>query len=311
MSWIPICLALLDASESCKRELARRILGEVRVMEWEQTQSHAWLDGVDVIAVMGTTLDLGVLERCMHTGKHVFVAAKACRSEPVRQLLASQIEAGANSIHIGNPVASLPSRQVIWDRFQHGKLGQPGLIRVHRWNSATQDLEEDKRLPLDLLYEIDLVLRYFSENPQQIFATRYAADRGAAIHLKWTNGAMALIEFTADLPTPNAYTSFSVIGSRGSAYADDHPNAQLLFQRETLGLMVPEVTNPETHMLTSYLTCFGDSSSGLNVSSSRSELGRSKCDTRVSWNRAMLVAKAITRSLESGAAVELQQNSEN
>ena len=41
---------------------------------------------------------------------------------------------------------------------------------------------------------------------------------------------MALIDYSDDLPPGDGYTSLSLIGSSGAAYADDHQNAQLVYR---------------------------------------------------------------------------------
>ncbi|MDA1274542.1 MAG: hypothetical protein O2960_10905 [Verrucomicrobia bacterium] len=51
-------------------------------------------------------------------------------------------------------------------------------------------------------------------------------------HLGFPNGGMAIIDVAACRPSPHPYYSMHLIGSAGAAYADDHHNAHLLFDKK-------------------------------------------------------------------------------
>ena len=126
-----------------------------------------------------------------------------------------------------------PSIQIIKNCLNSGKLGDPGLLRVHRWRSIHPDVHP--LLAQTLFADIDLALWLFNAKPTEV----YAAARGdknngntpeyIQIHFGFASGAMALLDFSTSLPNGKGYDSFSLIGSAGAAYADDHNNTHLLF----------------------------------------------------------------------------------
>lgn len=144
-----------------------------------------------------------------------------------------------------NPDRFLPSRQLIRQQLDAGKLGEVGLIRIHRWESVGQvfnlpglagQVENlphvEGNLPTGLLCDLDLVLWLVGKLPDAIHAVEQsdASGRFVQVHLGFPGGAMALIDFSNRLPVGDGYQSLSVIGSAGAAYADDHQNMQLVFR---------------------------------------------------------------------------------
>lgn len=147
-----------------------------------------------------------------------------------------------------NPDRFLPSRQLIRQQLDTGKLGEVGLIRVHRWQpmsspgprglgdscstSESTDPQGGGLLDEALLRDLDLVLWLVGKLPDAIHAVEQsdASGRFVQVHLGFPGGAMALIDFTNRLPAGDGYQSLSVIGSAGAAYADDHQNMQLVFR---------------------------------------------------------------------------------
>ena len=141
-----------------------------------------------------------------------------------------------------NPDRFLPSRQLIRQQVDSGKLGEVGLVRVHRWEpivghvsdvpGATRHVEnvphEINGLPTGLLRDLDLVLWLVGKSPDSIHAV--SRFRIIQVHLGFPGGAMALIDYSNQLPDGDGYQSLSVIGSTGAAYADDHQNMQLVFR---------------------------------------------------------------------------------
>ncbi len=116
-----------------------------------------------------------------------------------------------------------PSIAAVKQALDDGKLGQPGLLRIHAWQpaaSATSDLLEG---------ELDLAIWLFGDRPTEIYCCQRAGY--LQTHLGFPTGGMALIDIDRAVPEPNAYYSLSLIGSTGAAYADDHHNMQLLFDR--------------------------------------------------------------------------------
>ena len=129
-----------------------------------------------------------------------------------------------------NPDRFLPSRQLLRQQLDTGKLGDVGLIRIHRWEPNV--LHDEGDLPMGLLRDLDLVLWLVGKLPDAIHAVEQNDSTGRTIqvHLGFPGGAMALIDFSNQLPEGDGYQSLSVIGSAGAAYADDHQNMQLVFR---------------------------------------------------------------------------------
>ena len=112
-----------------------------------------------------------------------------------------------------------PMKQAVQD----GKLGEPGLVRLHCW-SNTPDQSESVAPAW-----IDVVMWLFSQSPDYLYALR--RDSYQQIHLGFADGAMAMMDFHWFTPQEGSYTpeyeNLSLIGSTGAAYADDHHNVHL------------------------------------------------------------------------------------
>ncbi|MEE8164563.1 MAG: Gfo/Idh/MocA family oxidoreductase, partial [Myxococcota bacterium] len=119
-----------------------------------------------------------------------------------------------------------PSVRAVRDALDAGKLGKPGLLRIHRWDRSAGA----EGVSAQLIPEIDLANWFFASPPREIYAL--ARDDYLQVHLGFANGGMALIDHAA-LPTDTGYYSLSLIGSTGAAYADDHRDLQLLLAGDT------------------------------------------------------------------------------
>jgi predicted dehydrogenase len=135
-----------------------------------------------------------------------------------------------------NPDRCLPSRQLIRQQLDAGKLGDVGLVRVHRWEPPDADNSgECLELPESLVRDLDIVLWLTGQVPNAVHAVESSAaeatpGRFLQVHLGFPSGAMALLDYSNRLPPGDGYQSLSVIGSAGAAYADDHQNMQLVFR---------------------------------------------------------------------------------
>ncbi|MEX0725007.1 MAG: hypothetical protein WD065_01975 [Planctomycetaceae bacterium] len=119
-----------------------------------------------------------------------------------------------------------PAAQSIKSALDSGKLGTPGLLRIHRWENAPSDDARWQMQP-----EFDLVRWLFGALPLTIYAIGDKTDQATyrQVHLGFPEGGMALVDHTDSLKGKADYFSLSLIGSTGAAYADDHHNQQLLF----------------------------------------------------------------------------------
>jgi len=135
---------------------------------------------------------------------------------------------------VGQTFRFLPSLQAIKASLDRGQLGEPGLLRIHRWESPDLRTDPERLLTRD----IDLACWLFGKAPTEVYAkARWVLRREPddpdyiQLHLGF-GGGMALIDHAQTLPPGEGYYSLSLIGSAGAAYADDHHNMQLLFGRE-------------------------------------------------------------------------------
>lgn len=142
-----------------------------------------------------------------------------------------------------------PSVRTIQESIDAGRLGAPGLLRIHKWKPRVVDTDSSAVIPAQatgeltfapLIDEIDLACRVFGRFPVLVYAKGTSAASGdranrdsigdyLQLHLAFSEGGMALIDLAVSLPEGDPYFSVSVIGSTGAAYADDHHNRQLLF----------------------------------------------------------------------------------
>ena len=205
-----------------------------------------------------------------------------------------------------NPDRFLPSRQLIRQQLDSGKLGDVGLIRVHRWEPTvghvsnvpglTRHVEnvphEINGLPTGLMRDLDLVLWLVGKLPNSIHAVSRSESHDSQskfiqVHLGFPGGAMALIDYSNQLPEGDGYQSLSVIGSTGAAYADDHQNMQLVFRGGNAQAVRAEETGRRHAAL---IQEFVD---GLQA-------GREVSSAVADWQRVVDLANAVTRSMTTG-----------
>lgn len=164
-------------------------------------------------------ISLPTLERALQASKPVLIATEHGPARTMLRPLGEMLTRFPDAdVAIVNPDRYLPSRQIIHQHLQAGKLGEPGLVRIHRWEAKLQNIA--------MLRDLDTVSWLFKAMPRTIFAV--AHGRGAVVHLGFATGGMALIDHAA-VPKGGSYQSLSVIGSAGAAYADDQQNTQLAF----------------------------------------------------------------------------------
>ena len=185
--------------------------------------------------------------QAIRAGKHTLVEIPLALSTVGVDELLSAAEQASVRLMLGQAWRFLPSVQTVRQKLVGGQLGQPGLVRIHRWEGRTtgdriQQQEHEQRqggtLRGALVRDIDLATWLLERRPQQVFAVgrnlaESAGDRTwdyVQLHLGCDDGAMAVIDYCGTLPPGDGYYSLSVIGSTGAAYADDHHNMQLLYR---------------------------------------------------------------------------------
>jgi predicted dehydrogenase len=178
----------------------------------------------------------------------------------------------------------LPSRQLIKRELDAGKLGEPGLIRIHHWEAGGEDSIAGE-LPRALLQQVNVILWLMGKPPTVVYAVEHGDKaknkqaRYIQIHLGFPEDAMALLVYSSLHPPGDPYCSLHVIGSAGAAYADDQHNMQLLYK--------------------------GGQPRGVLAQESVAEEHGPSVMTK-DWEQVLAVADAVQRSLQSRQAVSLE-----
>lgn len=204
--------------------------------------SENGLENCDAVVIAEPTdRSLDLANRVLASGQPVLMVADGSQPFSAFSPFLNDAEAGRFKFCLINPDRFLPSRQLIHQQLRAGKLGEPGLIRIHRWETGvatTPGADQNSPLPTALLLDLDLVNWLTGQVPERIYVTEAAlpasgasAGRTIQVHLGYHDGSMALVGYSNALRGGPGYQSLSVIGSAGAAYADDHQNMQLLCQQ--------------------------------------------------------------------------------
>ena len=186
-------------------------------------------DAFDAVIIPESNHARGSLAlQAAEAGKHVLTASplapsvedaervvEACRSADVRLMASSSLR-------------FMPSHQAVKNALADGKLGEPGLLRMHRWSQPSGPNSANDIVLGGSVAGIDLAIWLFGESPTEVYAV--GRPGYAQVHLGFPDGGMALIDEARTLPNGDGYLSLSLIGSSGAAYADDHHNRNLVFQ---------------------------------------------------------------------------------
>ena len=198
-----IRLAVIGVNETRFQALSARLRGAV--LERSATAE------CDAIAYLGTPFD--EFERMEISGKPILVAAD------LRYARLHQLVSAEPNVIVTNADRYLPSLQLIKQHLNSGKLGTPGLVRIHRWQTHTGQAS--------VWHDLDLIGWYFAADVRAVYAVQHV--RGLHVHLGMGEKGMATIDL-ATIPAGDPYYSLTVIGAHGAAYADDHANVQLAYQ---------------------------------------------------------------------------------
>ena len=208
-------LAILGA-QSAVQLLAARVRGAT-------VAPYAPAEVADALALLSPEpVDAALVTEWLSAGRHVLLTGHSWLQGEALDTLQSAATRGGAQLCILNPERFLPSRQLIRQQLDSGKLGEPGLVRIHRWESGAVET-----LATPLACELDVALWLMGSAPTLV----YALSTGGLlqIHLGFPGGGMALLDYVDSLPPGDGYQSLSVIASTGAAYADDHQNVQLVY----------------------------------------------------------------------------------
>jgi predicted dehydrogenase len=283
-----IRLALVGTAEHSRLflPLASRLKQAVLTAVEETGKLQA--GSVDGIVLCGAG-PLDGLRAALATAKPVLTDFPGSSAE-LMSLSAESAKHGS-SIVVANLERYRPSLQSIQQALAAGKLGQPGLVRIHRWTSAGTP-----RFAAD----IDLALWMFGSLPSKVFALARSAQTGETdyvqIHLGFPGGGMGLIDVSRVPSASGDYYSFSLIGSTGAAYADDHHNQQLLFRSgQAVALKTGEEDAARLAWLQDFADVLGEQRPSKNLDRSLPAVLR--------------VCGAVDMSIASGQAAELSGDS--
>jgi len=285
--------AVVDPDENAAAQAADLFGGAQIATSLTQLQQAGSVD-FDAVVVHGPVAGPELADLVSH-GKHLMIDLEAAADLAVEPL--SQVcQQSGICLMFGQTLRFQHSLQVIKDRLVSGKLGAPGLLRIHRWTSA-HDLvsANDKRATsARTICVLDLANWLFDTLPDSIYAV--AGDPGddyVQVHLGFPGGGMALIDHAASLPErANPYESVTMIGSTGAAYSDQHHNSQMLIGREQT-LAVP--TGEGTRALCEQLQEFANAC----------EQRRAPAVNHADAEKAIQVAQAADQTLLSGKAAHL------
>lgn len=182
--------------------------------------------------------EIGLIERVLSHGKHVLLASPTELQLADLKRCSSTAQQAGVQFAVLNAERYLPSRQLLRQQLDAGKLGRPGLVRMYRWEPPPAIPSHPRQsVPAALVLDLDLSKWYVGLMPNVVYATTacpstpdVGSGRTIQIHLGFPNNAMALIGYSSALPPGDDYRSLSIMGSAGAAYADDHQNMQLLYR---------------------------------------------------------------------------------
>lgn len=186
-------------------------------------------DTFEAVAMHASQIHSEQVRDCIAAGKHLLLDSPVeLPTDELRTLASDFINAGLH-LAIARPKRFQPSIQSLKQSIDAGQLGTLGLVRIHRWEPPSAAPNGSSRIDR-LADDVDLACWFIGTTPEVVFATASGADDdNVQVHVGFTGGAMALIDVGRNLPPGDDYFSLSVIGSTGSACADDHRNQQLVY----------------------------------------------------------------------------------
>lgn len=169
---------------------------------------------------------VAMIERAAKAGKHVLVASPLAESVEAAERVIKTCRSSGVTLMVGHSQRFMPSHKAVKRALDSGKLGEPGLLRTHCWAGLADEPDATAIAMRQAVDGIDLAHWMFSGLPNRVYAV--GRPGYAQVHLGFPNGGMALMDYAMSLPEGDGYSSLSMIGSTGAAYADDHHNRNLL-----------------------------------------------------------------------------------
>ncbi len=216
-------------------------MGAVASTLGELLKAHA--STFDAVLIHGPTpQQCDMVCQAAEAGKHVLADTPLAESVEQAQRAIRACRAAGVCLMVGQPLRFMPYQQAVRESLDAGKLGVPGLLRIHHWNAGA-DCEDGRNLVDAVseltIREVDLACWLFDAAPDIVYSTAFSLDkpnRGVQLHLGFPAGGMALIDCSRALqPGSDSYYALTLIGSKGAAYADDHHNTNLLLRERYEG----------------------------------------------------------------------------
>ena len=187
-------------------------------------------------------------------GKHVLFDAPTEISGTKCGALAAAGAANGAVTMPGHEWRFIPTVAAVNSSLEAGNLGEPGLLRIHRWRADTGD-EVDRAM---LMADLDLARWMFGQDPAAIYVVRRTTY--VQVHLGFENDGMAMIAHATGRPANTHYDSLTLIGSSGAAYADDHHNMNLHFtEKAPTAIKVSQGNTHTIGMVSEFLTAIAES----------------------------------------------------
>jgi predicted dehydrogenase len=216
-----------DAAVALGASVAAQSLGEL--LDGHEND----VDGVFIRSCRGTRATL--VRKAAEAGKHTMVVPPLGLSAAEAEEAIAVCSASGARLMVANPARHMPRERLIKQTLDDGRLGAPGLLRVHRW-AAAGECGADGLTIADLVNEIDLSHWLFGSAAATVYAVGRRlggpdSDRPdfVQLHLGFPDGGMALIDYAATLPPGDGYTSVSMVGSTGGVHGDDARNVNLVY----------------------------------------------------------------------------------
>ena len=215
------------------------------------TASSATLEGL--LDANGDSFDAVVVDASAHlrgqlaisaakAGKHLLVDTPIALSLEESEAVVDAAEKSGARLMAGNLGRFAAAGATVKEALDSGELGEPGLLRIHRWESLgtgswpALDQEQGSVVVRDLSADVDLAIWLFGGLPTEVYATGRRVSHGGIdepdyvqVHLGFDGDGMSVIDHSASLPRGSGYHFLSMIGSKGAAYADDHHNVNLVY----------------------------------------------------------------------------------
>ncbi len=258
-------------------------------------ESNDAIDAV-VIAQRGIGAETAA-QQVAESAKHVLLAEFTAVPADKLDSLEDVCQSNGVRLMIGQPLRLLPAIAAVKQSLDSGKLGEPGLLRIHCWTAVGKSSQNESISASTMLPEIDLANWFFGRPPTSLFAVGRESTTGAGhdivqLHMGFEAGGMTVVDGVNGLSGPDDYYSVSLIGSTGAAYADDHHNMQLQFgPNGTRALKTAQGRSQLLAQLQEFVDCLRDERDSKH----------SLADARL----AAQVANAAAESMSSGRAARL------